>query len=47
MGEHLLQHVGLVMDAEAVHEGGTGLVETEDFDLGSLAAKLEHDFVQG
>lgn len=35
------------MHAETIHERGAGLIEAEDFDLGSLATEFEHNFVQG
>ncbi len=34
------------MHAEAVNDWGAGLIETEHFNLGALAAEPDHDLIQ-
>ncbi len=34
------------MNGELVHDRGAGFVEADDFDLGAVAAKFEHDLVE-
>src|SRR5690606_38912040 len=44
-GQHI-DGIRLVVCAEAVDDGGGGLVEADHFDLGALAAQFENDLVQ-
>ncbi|MNU09908.1 hypothetical protein D3C72_2567580 [compost metagenome] len=43
----LVGGVRFVVHAEAVDDGGAGLVEAQHFDVGAFAAQLEYHLVQG
>ena len=46
MAHQSFNRIGFVMDREAIHHGGAGLIESDDLDLRSLAAELDDHLVQ-
>ena len=46
MSEQAFKRTGFVMNRELINDSLAGLVETDDFNLGTFATKFQHDHIQ-
>ncbi len=47
MAHELINGVGFIVNAEAIHDSGARFVEAQHFDFGAFAAELDDHLVQG